>query len=299
MKTKWKWLLTPLILLCLTPLLSGCGTQKKEAKSFNITTTFYPMYYFTKEIVKDKANVTMVTPSNMEPHDYEPSAKVMSQIEDSRLFIYNSEDLETWVPTVSQTLKEDSHVTLVKASDGISLMKNDEGQDPHVWLDPVLAKKEVQTITQAVIKHDEKNRDFYIKNSKNLQQRLDELNQKFQRITSKAKNRTFITQHAAFGYLAKQYHLNQEAIAGIDPDQEPSPKELSEIEQLVKKRHIRYIYVESQASHKVANTIKDATGATLLTLNTLESLPYKDQQAGENYFTVMEENLRHLQKTLQ
>lgn len=292
-----KWLLSLFSLSLL--LLTGCQHEAKKDDTFQIATTFYPLYYFTKEIVKDKAEVTMVTPNNMEPHDYEPSAKTMSHIEDSALFIYNSPDLETWVPTVKKTLTEDSDVTIVKASENIPLIKGEHGTDPHVWLDPVLAKKEVQTITQAVIHKDPRHREFYEKNSQQLQQQLDRLNHDYQTATAHAKQRTFVTQHAAFTYLAKQYHLKQQAIAGLDPEQEPSPKELSHIEALMKKEHLNVIYVESQASDKVAHTVKQATGAKLLTLNTLESLSKEEQQHGANYFTVMQENLQHLKQSLQ
>lgn len=285
-------------------LLTGCQSQGKsnpsKQNSFEITTTFYPMYYFTKEIVQNKASVKMLTPSNTEPHDYEPSAKDISQIEKSHLFIYNADDLETWVPSVKSVIQTDSSVKMIKASQGISLLKDEEhGNDPHVWLDPVLAKKEVKTIAKAIIKADPKHQAFYRKNERKLLQRLEQLNKEYRTMTQHAKHKTFVTQHAAFSYLAHQYGLTQEAISGIDPEQEPSPKQLAQIEQKVKKQGIRYIYVEEQASSKVAQTVKNATGATLLPLNTLESLSYKEQKEGQNYFTVMNQNLKSLQKSLQ
>ena len=303
-----KYLILCNLLLLVT--LVGCGQTKKTAKTFNITTSFYPMYYFAKEIVKDKAEVTMITPTNTEPHDYEPSAKAIAKIENSSLFIYNSEAMETWVNSIKKTVTNDSTVTFVKASQGIPLEEEAHSEsekhhdhqhelDPHVWLDPMLAKKEVQTMTKAIIQKDEKNKSYYEKNSQKLQERLDQLNQKFQRKAKQAKNKTFVTQHAAFGYLAKQYGLHQEAIAGIDPEQEPSPKELANIEKLVKKEKIRYIYTEETSSSKVAQTVKNATGATLLTLNTLESVSKQEQKQGKNYFTIMEDNLNQLEKTFQ
>lgn len=302
-----------LLFILLLPLLVGCSAKHDENKKLTISTSFYPMYYFTKEIVKDKATVTMVTPSNTEPHDYEPSAKVMANISDSSLFIYNSEAMETWVPNLKKTLADNSNVTFVKASKGIQLTEEspnndvhknqhedkEHSLDPHVWLNPVLAKKEVQTITSAIIKKDPDNKETYEKNSAVIQKKLDQLNQQFIQATKNAKHKTFVTQHAAFGYLARQYGLKQKSIAGIDPEQEPTPKELAHIESFVKKEKIHYIYTEETASSKVAKTVKEATDTTLLPLNTLESVSEKEQKEGQNYFTIMENNLNNLKKTLQ
>ena len=296
-------------------LLAACGKTKEEAKKaddkIKIVTTFYPMYDFTKNVVGDLGDVELLIPAGTEPHDYEPSAKDIAKITDSDVFVYNSLELETWVKDVLENVDQ-KKVTVVDASQNISLMEgtahededeeehegNDHELDPHVWLDPVLAKKEVETIRDALIKSYPEYKATFEKNATAYLDKLTELDQEYQAAFKEAKNRTFVTQHAAFGYLAKQYGLTQEPIAGISPDQEPSPSRLAELKKYIEANHISVIYFETTASSKVAKTLAKETGVELAVLNPLESLTQKEQDAGENYISVMKENLEALKKSI-
>lgn len=170
--------------------------------------------------------------------------------------------------------------------------------DPHVWLDPVLAQKEVTAIRDALIKKYPEKKAVFEKNTAAYLEKLTALDKEYQAAFAGAKNRTFVTQHAAFGYLAKQYDLTQEPIAGISPDQEPSPSRLAELKKYIKTNNVSVIYFEASASTKVAKTLADETGVELAVLNPLESLTQKEQEAGENYVSVMKENLAALQKSI-
>lgn len=306
--------LTKIILgVALTSLLVACGNtakkDKKEADKLQVVTSFYPMYDFAKKVTGDKAEVTVLTEAGVEPHDYEPSAKDLAKIQNADVFIYNSNEMETWVRDVLASI-DTKKVKVIEASQGIDLMKateehehegddsHDHQLDPHVWLDPVLAKKEVETITKGLVEVDTPNKDIYEKNSTDFTQKLNKLNEAYVDATKDATQKTFVTQHTAFSYLAKQYGLKQVAISGISPDQEPTPKELKNIEDLVKKDNIKVIYTESSASSKVAETITSATGATLSELNPLESLTKKEMDGGEDYLSVMYTNLEHLKLTI-
>lgn len=310
--------------ISLVTLLVGCGTSNSKEGSgdkLKVVTSFYPMYDFTKEITADKADISVLTASGVEPHDYEPTAKDMAKIQDADVFIYNSNDMETWVKDVLSSI-DTSKVTVIEASKGIELMSgereedhdhevdddhNHEGEeghdhshavDPHVWLDPVLAKKEVDNIKEGLIKADESNRDVYEKQTQVFQEQLDKLNEAFGDATKNAKEKKFVTQHMAFSYLAKRYGLTQIPISGLSPEIEPTPKELKKIEDLVKEENINVIYTESSASSKVAETIVSATGVELSVLNPLESLSKQDIANGENYISVMYQNLEHLKLSI-
>ncbi|WEG72718.1 metal ABC transporter substrate-binding protein [Vagococcus intermedius] len=293
--------------------LSACGNDKsKEADSdkLQVVTTFYPMYDFSKQVVGEKGNVSMLITGETEPHDYEPSAKDIAKIQEADVFVYNSDEMETWVPSVLKSI-DTSKVKVIKASQGIKLMEDvtetgeeseshthSHGVDPHVWLDPVLAQAEVQTIAKAITELDQENSDVYKKQAKEYQSKLAELDRTFSETLVAAKNRDLVTQHAAFGYLAARYDLHQVSISGISPDQEPSPTELAKIEDFVKKEQVHYIYTEELASTKIAKTIASATGAELLNLNTLEGLSKAKQEQGADYLSVMKENLEALSKSI-
>lgn len=307
MKKLTVWMMAMVSLIVLTACGQDNKSNKKEGQ-LQVVTTFYPMYDFTKQVVGDKGEVSMLITGETEPHDYEPSAKDIARIQDADVFVYNSQEMETWVEAVLDSIDTEKTV-IIEASKGIELLEmSDEdghedhdhahGVDPHIWLDPVLAQKEVATIRDGIITVDKANQEVYQQNSETFLARLNQLNQQFEAQFKEASQREFVTQHAAFGYLAARYELHQVAISGISPDQEPSPSELAQIEDFVKEHKVKVIFTEELSSDKIASTIAKATGAELATLNTLEGLSNAQQKAGEDYISVMEKNLASLSKVI-
>ena len=306
----------------LSVLLTACGGQEKKEASSNekiqVMTTFYPMYEFTKQVVGDKGDVELLIPAGTEPHDFEPSAKDLAKISDSDVFVYNSPELETWTDNLTDTI-DTKQTEIIQASKDIKLMEGTEHDheeahdhdtqeheehghshelDPHVWLDPALAIKEVETIRDQLSKKYPDDKAAFEKNAASYIDELKKLDGEFQTAFKDAKNKTFVTQHAAFGYLANQYGLTQEAIAGISPDQEPSPSRLSELKHYVDDNQVKVIYFEENASSKVAETLSKETGVKLEVLNPLESLTDKQIKDGEDYLSVMRENLAALKESV-
>nr|WP_245208941.1 metal ABC transporter substrate-binding protein [Gottfriedia endophytica] len=284
--------------------MSGCSQQntKKKNDKIKIVTTFYPMYDFAKNIVGSNGDVELLIPAGTEPHDYEPSPKDMANIEEADVFVYNSDAMETWVPKLKQSV-DSQNLKIVKASDGIQLIKgiaeenggNASPVDPHVWLDPVLAKKEVENIKNGIIAADPTHKSEYEKNAAQYEAKLTDLDQLYKNTLKNAKSRVFVTQHAAFAYLANEYHLTQVPIAGLSPDQEPSPSKLGELQKYVKDHNIKTIYFEEVASPKVAKTLADATGAQTVQLSPIEGVTKEEQSKGVDYIEYMKKNLEALQ----
>ena len=306
----------------LSVLLTACGGQEKKEASSNekiqVMTTFYPMYEFTKQVVGDKGDIELLIPAGTEPHDFEPSAKDLAKISDSDVFVYNSPELETWTDNLTDTI-DTKQTEIIQASKDIKLMEGTEHEheeahdhdtqeheehghshelDPHVWLDPALAIKEVETIRDQLSKKYPDDKAAFEKNAASYIDELKKLDEEFQTAFKDAKNKTFVTQHAAFGYLANQYGLTQEAIAGNSPDQEPSPSRLSELKHYVDDNQVKVIYFEENASSKVAETLSKETGVKLEVLNPLESLTDKQIKDGEDYLSVMRENLAALKESV-
>ena len=306
----------------LSVLLTACGGQEKKEASSNekiqVMTTFYPMYEFTKQVVGDKGDIELLIPAGTEPHDFEPSAKDLAKISDSDVFVYNSPELETWTDNLTDTI-DTKQTEIIQASKDIKLMEGTEHEheeahdhdtqeheehghshelDPHVWLDPALAIKEVETIRDQLSKKYPDDKAAFEKNAASYIDELKKLDEEFQTAFKDAKNKTFVTQHAAFGYLANQYGLTQEAIAGISPDQEPSPSRLSELKHYVDDNQVKVIYFEENASSKVAETLSKETGVKLEVVNPLESLTDKQIKDGEDYLSVMRENLAALKESV-
>lgn len=328
-----------LMLVVAIILMVGCGkvtgssnTKSKKDTStdkIKVIATFYPMYEFTKQIAGDKADVQLLIPSTIEPHDWEPTPKDMANIQKADVFIFNSEYMESWVPSIRKSISN-NNVDFVEASKGITLKKgveeeehehdHDHGDhdhegdtnahdsseehehhhhhefDPHVWLSPVLAQQEVKTITEALIKADPKNKEEYEENSVAFTKKLKKLDSDFREGLKDIKQKEIVTQHAAFGYLTNEYGLIQVPIAGLSPDIEPSAAKMKEIKDFSKKNNVKVIYFEELASPKVAETLANEIGAKTEVLNTLEGLSKEDQENGFDYIKVMEKNLQTLLK---
>ncbi len=266
-----------------------------------VTTSFYPLFFFSGQIGGDKANIYNITPAGAEPHDYDPSTQDIARIENSSLIVLNG-GVEAWGDKIRQTLLGKNKVIVVAGEKLLTRQLEEEGQaikDPHVWLDPALAKEEVGNILAGFEKVDPINKSYYEQNAKTLDSKLDQLDTEYKNGLASCQNKDIITSHAAFGYLASRYGLNQVPIAGLSPDEEPSSKQLAQVSGFAKKNGIKYIFFESLVSPKLSDTIAKEVGAKTLVLDPLEGIGGEDIKAGKDYFSVMRQNLANLQIALQ
>ena len=322
MKKISKWLLAILAI----GLLTACSTKPADKTSqaagkLKIMTSFFPMYDFTRNIVGEEGEVSLLIPAGTEAHDYEPSAKELKTIQESDVFVYNNENMEVWVPAVAPVLAE-GNVKVIKATDKMILMpggeedhdhahehehEGDEAEeeaghhhelDPHVWLAPSLAIKEVMAIRDQLVAAYPERGEVFKKNAAIYLTKLAALDQEYRDTLSGGKQKSFVTQHAAFGYLALEYGLKQVPIAGLSPDQEPSAARLAELKDYVTENQIKYIYFEENASDEIARTLAEETKVELLVLNPLEGLSNEEMEKGADYISVMRENLQALSKTI-
>ena len=243
-----------------------------------------------------------ITPAGAEPHDYEPTAQDIAQIENSKLLILDGTGLEAWGKNVKQNLDPKNTVVLTVGDGLINQKVMEDGQnviDPHIWLSPQLAKKITDKITQAFIQIDPPNSSYYQTNADTLKAKLDDLDIQYKQGLLNCTEKNIITSHAAFGYLATAYGLNQVPIAGLSPDAEPSPSQLADIVKFAKSNNVKYIFFESLVSPKLADTIATEVGAKTLVLNPIEGLSKDEISQGNNYLTEMQNNLTNLRTALQ
>lgn len=305
-----------------TLFLSGCASESASSSGkLNVVTTFYPMYEFTKQVAGDHADVIALIPAGAEPHDYEPSAKDMKKLKNASVFVYNG-IVEGWA---EQALKsaENTKRVVVEASKGIDLMeglpeeeeehteKDKEGKekehkeadggkilDPHVWLDPVLAQKEVEAIVTGLTQADPAHKDDFRKNADGYIAKLKALDDSYRTGLKNVKHKEFVTQHAAFGYLAKEYGLTQIPIAGLSPEEEPAPGKMADIIKFTKDNQVKTIFFETLVEPKVAKTIAKEINAKTDVLNPIEGLTEEEKTNNLDYIGVMSKNLEALKKAL-
>ena len=200
---------------------------------------------------------------------------------------------------------------VLESTEGIDLLSGDhnheeeehdheEGRshefDPHTWLDPNIYSQQAENVKNALIQLDPANKATYTENAEKLSEELTALNEAFETGLADLENRTIVVQHEAFGYLAHAYDLEQLAISGLANNAEPSAKKLAEMTKVVNERNIQVIYVDPTTSTTISETVSQATGAELRPLRTLEFLTEEEIEQGEDYFSIMRENLAQLTK---
>lgn len=272
--------------------ITGKTSSKIETGKPVVMTSFYPLYFFTSQIGGDKIQVKNVTPSSVEPHDYEPTARDLMDIQNSELLFTLGNGFEAWGSKVKDDLK-DTGVKVVEVSEGIM-----SDSDPHIWLSPEVAKKMADVIATELVRMDEPNTTYYLENAKTLVSRLDKLSTDYKTHLTSCEESSIVTSHAAFGYLAKEYGLTQIAISGLSPDEEPSTKRLMEVALQAKGEKLKYIFFEKLVSPDLAETIASEIGAKTLVLDPIEGISDDDVVQGKDYFTLMDENLANLKIAL-
>ncbi|OME56129.1 metal ABC transporter substrate-binding protein [Paenibacillus odorifer] len=172
------------------------------------------------------------------------------------------------------------------------------GLDPHVWLNPTLAIQEVRNIEAALAAAAPEHAEDFKTNAEAYVAKLEQLDQEFKDGLKDTKRKDFITQHAAFGYLAKQYGLTQVPIAGLSPEQEPSAANMSKIVEFAKEHKVKTIFFETLVSSSVADTIAKEIGAKAAVLNPIEGLTEEDRSQNLDYLGIMRQNLEALKSAL-
>ncbi|TCL68536.1 zinc transport system substrate-binding protein [Hydrogenispora ethanolica] len=310
-------LLISLVLAALFVIGPGCGVLQGATGKLKVVTTLFPQYDFVQEIGKDKVAATLLLPPGVEPHSFEPSPQDIVGIRKADVFVYTGEYMEPWAHKVIEGVKG-KKIVIVDTSRGIELMKEEEehedhdehegeeehhhhgGKDPHIWLDPVLARQMVSNIVAGLAKADPQHAAFYKQNGAAYQKRLQKLDREFAAAFAKARTKTIIYGgHFAFGYFAKRYGLKYiSPYSGFAPDAEPTPQRIAELIKTIKKTGTKVIYYEELIDPKVAKVIADQTGAKMLLLHGLHNISKAELKAKVSYVTLMEGNLERLKQGL-
>lgn len=248
--------------------------------------SFFPLYEFTKEIGREKVDVTLLVPSGVEPHDWEPTIKDLQLMQQADVIIINGIGFENWIDNIDSI---NSDVKVVDTSIGISILES----DPHIWLNPVMAQKQVENIVDSLSKVDPLNEKYYKQNGISYIKKLEELDNKISYELSSCK-KDFIAFHDAFSYFTNQYDLNQHTVLkSNEPHGEPTSKSLENIINLARDLDSNVIFTEEAVDKRTSQVIANEIGGKVLTLSPLE---VGDSQT--DYIKKMEENLLHLKEAL-
>jgi zinc transport system substrate-binding protein len=288
-------------LLLVAGAMAACGSDGPDATDGNmaVVASFYPLYEAAVSVGGDRVAVTNLTPAGVEPHDLELSPDQVDALLDASVVLYLGQDFQPAVQAIAEQ-RDQGALDLLAGLDLQSAGPGAEepGVDPHVWLDPVLMAEIVDAVRAEFSKVDPQGEATYRTNADAYQAEIDALDGRYRDGLSDCARDLIVTSHAAFGYLAREYGLRQEAIAGIEPSAEPDPQRLAELADLVQREGVTTIFTEELVSPAVAETLARETGARTAVLNPLEGLTEAEVAAGATYVSVMDDNLDTLSDAL-
>jgi zinc transport system substrate-binding protein len=278
----------------------GCADTGAPSEEETILAAFYPLTYAVERIADPATRVRNLTPPGVEPHDFELSGRDVEDVANAEMVLYLGHGFQPALESAVEAA--DAHG--VDLLDGLELVEEQghghdrgaeqraesEAVDPHVWLDPLLYARIVERIGEELGRPEA---------ARSLVAELQELHLEFRTGLADCVRREIVTSHAAFGYLARRYDLEQIAIGGLSPEAEPPPRALREFVEEVREHGATTVFFETLVSARLATTVAREVGAETAALNPLEGLTQDELAAGADYLSVMRDNLETLQRALE
>jgi zinc transport system substrate-binding protein len=284
------------------------SVSKPTETKIKIIASFYPLYEFATNVGGDKAKISSFVPIGIEPHDWEPSTGNILELKNTQLFVYNGAGMEPFVEKLINS-EEYTNVKFVETAKGITLIESDNDHEdddthkslynPHIWLDPILAKHQVTIIKDAIIESDPQNKQYYEDNANRYLTKLENLDLKIKSQLSNCKKDTFVPFHDAYTYFANRYGLSVFPLSGVSPESEATAAELKQFVDFIKENQIKVIYSEELIDPKLAQTLANEAGAQVLTFSPIEGLTNEELQNSMTYIQKMEQNLENLKVGLE
>lgn len=282
------------------PTSSVASANTPEESKIKVAVTFDAMKEFVAAVGKEKVEITTIIPAGTEPHDFEPKAQDLVGLGSAQVFVYSGLGMEAWVEEAVLAANNANLIT-VEASKGADAIANTEpeeieehGQyDPHIWLSLKGAELEVKNIKDSLAQADPSNKDYYEQNCADFVSQLENLYNEYNEKFQPAPKKSFVTGHAAFGYLCRDFGLEQNSVEDTFAEGEPTAQQLSELVEYCKTNKVITIFAEEMASPEVSQTLANEVGAKVETIYTIESA-----EDDMTYLERMESNLAKIYDSL-
>jgi zinc transport system substrate-binding protein len=304
--------LAPVVTAALVAGFAGCSRTSSPGRpvgggeAVGVVAGFYPLQYVAEKVGGERVEVISLAQPGAEPHDLELSPRQVASIVDADLVLY----LGGFQPAVDEAVDLEAPATSFDIATGVELLRageaahshdgeevgeehEDEGPDPHVWLDPTRLAAIGDAVADRLVVIDPGHAEEYRLHAATLTATLATLDAEFRARLTTCDRREIMVSHAAFGYLTERYDLEQVALSGIAPDAEPTPRRLAEVADEAQEHRATTIFFESLVSPRVAEAIAAETRAVTAVLDPVEGRP-----DGGDYLTAMRANLAALTKAL-
>ena len=264
------------------------GAAIAAEKKVKVAATFDAMAEIAKAVGGNRVTVSTLIPPGVEPHEYSPRPGDMRGLAGADLVIKNGFGLEPWTEKALKA-SGNGRAKIVVASQGVTPMKIGAAIDPHLWISPSGAILEAENIAKALEAADPAGAAVYKKNLAAFASGIKAASDAFRKAAAGSKNRTFVTGHAAFGYLCRDFGLKQVSVENVYAEGEPSARQLAELVSFCRKNHVKTVFAEELASPAVSRTLARECGATVVPIYTMESPEDK-----LSFTARMSQNLKHI-----
>lgn len=295
-------------LLIFTSCQKG-SSIKQEKNGLTIYTTIYPLQYLIEQIGGNHVTVQTVYPPGVDAHTFEPTTKDMTHIATSDAFFYFGSSIEGFVESAAEALASEpvQLISIEQYAERFSLDYLQEEQiireeqvtkvveyNPHVWLDPLRLIVIANIIEDYLGDLMPEEKSQFKKNRDEIVEHLYALDEHFFAAIKDKENKYMIVPHEAYDYWEERYGIEQIAISGRSPSEEPSQKYLTEIIQLATEHDVKYIFYEQNTPSKLVDILQEQIDVKVATLHNLAVLTEKDLEEGRDYFNLMENNINTL-----
>jgi zinc transport system substrate-binding protein len=294
----------PLLFLAFLLAVAGPVSSSVDPAPLKIVTTIFPLCEFAREISSGRGEVSLLLPPGAGVHTWQPRASDILRLSSADLFIQVGAGLEPWIGGLLKSAASPK-LRVLAVADALSIsghsshQEGEEENDPHIWLDFNLDEAIVDRIGAELAAIDPEGVPVFQAGAARLKAKLRKLDGDYAQELSRCPVKAFIVGgHAAFGYLAKRYGLEQLALSGLSPDAEPLPSRLLSAVDWGRKNRVRAVFAEANASPKMAEVLAKELGVEVLVLHAAANLNKKEWESGLTFFDIMEVNLLNLRKGL-
>ena len=275
----------------------------QEQEKVTVVASFYPLYEFASRVGGDRVDVSSLVPAGIEPHDWEPTPQDKLRVQSASMFVINGVGFESWADNMEASVVVDTSVGSELEHEG-EIEEDGQGHEggvnPHIWLDPVLAKHQVEKIREALAMADPENTNYYAQNAAEFTAELDQLDAFIRLELGDCEKSDFIAFHDAFAHFAERYGLTQHSIHDVSPEGEILPQRMQEIIELANELGINVVYSEDLIDSRLADTIAgEIPGGMVLVLSPIEGIDQEDRALGIDYIEKMKQNVENLKVGLE
>ena len=299
-------------------LVSSIQTKKIEEARPKVYVSTFALYEAANNVANGAMEIHSIVPLGSDPHMFSPNPTQVANISNAELFVYNGAGFEIWaknltnvLPKTIRILNMSQHVHLHKNNidevhshelNGCSSHEHEDHHgtyDPHYWLDIDNMIKMTQTLEADFSKILPAKALQFHQNSTAYIIELKKLQSEYVTQLAQCKKRTIITNHDAFGYLARSNNLKNISVIGLSSDEQPSAQTVAHVIKEIKEHGIKTIFFEEMVNDNVSQTIAKETGAKAVSLQPLENITQDELNGHKSYLSVMRDNLTKLKIALE